>query len=467
MTDNTSHPGFLNPRGVSLEYRVVIGLLVWLGLLSLGSGIVSLPFFTEPSAAANINYAHTMYLHGLLIGMVGLIGLVALDVFGAHHKGLRTLMLWGTLGAALFSGVGGIFDRSVTDTLPLWIQIVSFFFLDEILITLSVGLYWRARETGALTAWVATASAVSALLAAVMGHLAGWLLEFGAWPPIILSYTHFAGLTPAVLQADLIGSHSHEMVVAVIGLLATTSIAAFTAGHEDSLNGWVRLGLWDMAAGIVLMTIVYVVAGFTQAQPPTLFAHGPQGLNGIAGDDLITGLGVMLGAAIALVGVSLARLEDALLRWASAAFSLMMLATVVVAGYYIELSENIFQARGATSDAVFTFWHQDFAFFIIPAVMVVLQILHRMVDDRVARARIGTLLVSGGGLAFLGGLGYVFLTPARDSVAFWLTAIGFAALVSALGWTVATLFGAGEHAALAPPAPVGGPVTPERARIGA
>ncbi len=453
----TPRPGFLNPRGISVEYRVIIGILIWLGALSLASAFVSLPFFTEPAAAANINYAHTMYLHGLLIGMVGLIGLVAFDVFECEHKGLRALMLWGTLGATVLSGVGGIFDRSIADTVPLWMQIVSFFFLDEILITLALGLYGRARATGRLVAWVATVSAVSGFFAAVMGHVAGWILDFGPWPPVLASYAHFIGLSPAAWEANLITSHSHEMVVAVLGLLAATAVAAFAQERADGLNRWVKIGLWDIVVGTVLMTLIYVVAGFTQAQPPTFFAFGPHGVNGIAGDDLVTGLGVMLGATIALVGVSLERLEDNLLHWASAAFSLMILATVVIAGYYIELSETVFQAKGATSDAVFTFWHQDFAFFIIPAVMVVLQILHRMVADAATRTRIATLLTGGGGLAFLGGLSYVFWTPTRTSLPFWLTAVGFAALVAGVVWTIAALLASSGRAVVAPSAPAAGP----------
>lgn len=443
-----SHRTGLNPMGLSVEYRVVIGMLVWLGLLSIGSVFVSLPYFSEASAAAAVAYGHVMYLHGLLIGMVGLLALVAMDVFQCQHRGLRSLVLWGTLGATVLSGVGGIFDRSVHDSVALWIQIASFMFLDEILVTLTVSLFIRARATGQLTAWVGTAAAASAFLAAIMGHLAGWLIEFGAWPPALTAYAHFMGVSVATWTGFLVTSHSHEMVAAVLALLAATLVAGFTHREAATLGPWVRIGLWDTLAGTVLMTLIYVVAGFTQAQPPTLFASGPHGINGIAGDDLVTGLGVMLGGTLALVGVALEKLEDAPARWASAAFSAMILVTVVVVGYYIELHETVFgagaAAPGSAADAVFTFWHQDFAFFIVPSVMVLLQIVHRMVHEVRERVRITALSIAGGGVAFLGGLGYVLTDPSRFGPAFWVTALGFALILLALVDTIRALLASAQ-----------------------
>ncbi len=110
-------------------------MLVWLTLLALGSAFVATPFFDQHQGMAP-DYAHAMYLHGLLIGMVGLI---AMDVFGAGHKSrtAHNLVLWGTLGAGLFSG---IFDHSIGDTFLLWLRILSLFFLDEILITLTFAI---------------------------------------------------------------------------------------------------------------------------------------------------------------------------------------------------------------------------------------------------------------------------------------------------------------------------------------
>ena len=115
----------------SPEKRVVVGMLVWLLLLALGSAFVHTPFQAQSAAGANAGFGNVMYLHGLLIGMVGFVSLIAMDVFDAarQHRTLHSLVLWGTVFAALLGGIGGIFDRAITDTFPLWIQIISFFFL--------------------------------------------------------------------------------------------------------------------------------------------------------------------------------------------------------------------------------------------------------------------------------------------------------------------------------------------------
>ncbi len=421
----------------SPEKRVVVGMLVWLGLLALGSGFVSTPFQTEASAGANIIYPHVMYLHGLLIGMVGLLSLISMDVFGGGHRGTAyQLVLWGTLGATVLSGIGGIFDRSVTDTFPLWVQIVSFFCLDEILISLSISLFHRAAETRIAAAWLAALSALSMLIAAIMGHIAGWILEFGDWPKSIIGgYAALAGLHWQDWMGNLIGAHSHEMVTAVLAFLVAMTVAAFGLQHQGSRL--TRFGLWLTSLGVIGMTLVYVVAGFSVAQPPTLFAHGA---NGLAGDDLVTGIGVMFGGLLALVGLALERLPERGLRWFAVAVSAMVFVTVVAFGYYIEFHENLYGAGGphagrAAADAVFTWWHQDFAFFLLPSVLGILLALQRMGAAEHLRHLAGWTLVSGAVIAFLGGLLYIFVDQERFGPSFIVTSLGL--LVLAVGTVIA------------------------------
>ncbi len=414
----------------STEHKVVIGILIWLTLLTIGSTLISTPFQSEVSAGANIIYPNVMYLHGLLIGMVGLIALIAMDVFQCEHAGLRGLILWGTLGATVLSGLGGIFDRSVHDVFPLWIQITSFFFLDEILLTLTITMYTVARRSGQLVAWTSAAAALSAFLAAVMGHIAGWLLDFGAYPQaLVLGYARLAGLRWQDWMANLITSHSHEMVAAVITLITCVAIAAVPM-HSERRPRLTSFGLWLMLTGVILMTLMYVVAGFTQLQPPTLFAHGPSGL---ASDDLITGVGVMLGGFIALLGVSLEPGNERLLRYGSLVASALILLTVVVGGYYIEFHENVFgaggAAPGAASDAIFTWWHQDFAFFMVPSTMVLLVALVRLVQPGRSRDYAMYAVVAGEIIAFLGGVIFVFLDTATGGLGFVAITLGFLAVI--------------------------------------
>ena len=415
----------------SPEKRVVVAMLIWLALLALGSAFVSTPFIDQ-RAGAPPDYANTMYLHGLLIGMVGLLALIAMDVFGAGHKNrvMHNLVLWGTLGAALFSGVGGIFDHDIEDTFFLWMQIISFFFLDEILISLTLALFFRAVETRFVATWLAAFAALSGFLSAVMGHIAGWILEFGDYPKAIVGgYSALAAESWQSLLTHLISAHAHEMVVAVIALLVATFCAYFSL--ESRGNKLMRFGLWWTAIGTIAMTLVYLVAGFSWAQPPVLFAHG---LNGIGGDDFVTGLGVMFGGLIALIGLGIERLPDPVSRWGSVVLSTLLLVTVPVSGYYIYMHETLYDhglasAPKGVNDAVYGWFHQDFALFLIPAIMtLILAVVHLTRDAGQRRASVGTLL-AGSSLSFVGGMLYIFVSPALYGVAFVVTTIGLSAIV--------------------------------------
>ncbi len=431
----------------SPEKRVVVGMLVWLLLLALGSTFVSTPFQSEPSAGANIDYSHVMYLHGLLIGMVGFLSLVAMDVFGAGHKNqtLHNLILWGTLGAALFSGLGGIFNHVIADVVPLWMQIISFFFLDEILISLTIALFFRAADTRKIWTWTAAFAALSALFAAIMGHIAGWMLEFGDWPKgIIGGYATMAGMKWQDWLANLIGSHSHDMVTAVIALAVATTVAAY--GLERQGSRVTKFGLWLVAFGTIAAAFVYVVGGFSPAQPPMLFAHGP---NGLAGDDAITGVFVMGGGLVALIGLGLEALPDALHRWGAVVVTAILFVTVVGFGYYIEFHENIFGAGaagapGSPADAVFTWFHQDFAFFLMPALLTVLLALKWLAVDQGLRRSATWTLLAGAFVAFIGGMLYIFVNQASHGISFVVTTIGFVVIVIGAVLAIWSVVGRGQ-----------------------
>ncbi len=431
----------------SPEKRVVVGMLVWLLLLALGSTFVSTPFQSEPSAGANIDYSHVMYLHGLLIGMVGFLSLVAMDVFGAGHKNqtLHNLILWGTLGAALFSGLGGIFNHVIEDVVPLWMQIISFFFLDEILISLTLALFFRAADTRKIWTWTAAFAALSAFFAAIMGHIAGWILEFGDWPKYFIGgYATMAGMKWQDWLANLIGSHSHDMVTAVIALAVATTVAAF--GLERQGSRVTKFGLWMVAFGTIAAAFVYVVGGFSPAQPPALFAHGA---NGLAGDDAITGVFVMGGGLIALIGLALEALPDALHRWGSVIVTAILFVTVVGFGYYIEFHENVFGAGasgapGSAADAVFTWFHQDFAFFLMPALLTVLLALKWLAVDQGLRRSATWTLLGGSFVAFIGGMLYIFVNQASHGISFVVTTIGFVVIVIGAVLAIWSVVGRGQ-----------------------
>jgi hypothetical protein len=424
-------------------------LVAWLALYAVATLFVSNPYWSEASASAPIDWRHVMYLHGLLIGLVGVVSLVVVDAFAFPSRHVRSFIAGGAVAATLLAGIGGVFDRAPTDTLALWTQIAGFFSLDEILLTLIWAFWqdWRAGRAPSRTLSFAVTGlgAVSMFVAAVMGHLAGWLLEFGEhspfdWPA---RYAHFIGIPFSAWEANLITSHSHEMVMALIATVIGTMAWHYGQRRQATapLPTAALVGLAMVAFGVVAMTVIYVVAGFTAAQPPTLFAFGPGGVSGIAGDDLVTGVFIMVGGMLAWLGFLLAAPQGEAHRgpaWQAIVVSLVLsVLTVVGGGYAIELHEAYFgagnpKAAGAAADATFTLWHQQYAFFLIPAAIVLVYLADRLLSPRLSAAVVRNMLL-GLVVAFLGGLFYVFVVPGLITWGYFVIAIGFALVLYAVG----------------------------------
>jgi hypothetical protein len=118
----------------------------WLMLFALISLFISSPFQSEPNAGAEPDYARVMFLHGLLIGMVGLAALLSCQVLALRSIHVRLWIAGGVVVATVLASIGGIWDRTIPGSeVPMWTQILGFFALDEILVLLIVGLVieWR------------------------------------------------------------------------------------------------------------------------------------------------------------------------------------------------------------------------------------------------------------------------------------------------------------------------------------
>ena len=427
--------------------QAIWGLGIWLALFALGSLFISNPFWDETSAAANPNYAHVMYLHGLLIGLAALIVLVACEMFQLHSQGVRMFSLVAALISTVLVSLGGIFDASLQPVHWMWLilHVIGFFLLDAIFIAMLVGFFMELKHpsdtTRSLPFWLAILAGFSLEFAALMGHLAGWILSFGDHPAILGAWARLVGEKLGDFDANLITSHSHEMVVALLALLVAVLAQRF--GYTTLQAGAkivAQVGGWFVVVGTVLMTVIYVVGGVTSAEPPTLFAFGPGGVSGLAGDDLVTGVGVMIGGFLLLLGLIMNKsdkrqaLESRGTRYTLGALVwswLLLVLTMIGAGYYIELNEGYFgagssRAPGAMADAIFTFAHQDFAFFMLPGVMVVLLITNLVMHHKEKIIAWGSMI--GSLITFIGVLTYVFVTPSMYSLGYIICAIGVAVL---------------------------------------
>jgi hypothetical protein len=223
------------------------------------------------------------------------------------------------------------------------------------------------------------------LFAAIMGHLAGWILDYGDTPRAIGSFAHFQGVSLSTLTANLIGSHSHDMVVAFMVLTVAASVA-FYAERVPAARFLVlrRVGLAMALTGTVVFTVIYVAACFTSWVIPTIFTSGP---NGLASDDLVTGF-AMVGGLIALIGAALSHASRPIATVLAATWMwALTIGLVVATGYWIEFHEAHFgagssSAPGAASDAIFTWFHQDIGLFLFPFMTVVMLATARFVLPR-------------------------------------------------------------------------------------
>ena len=429
--------------------RIVFFVLGWMLLFGVISAFISNPFQSEPSASASPVYWHVMFLHGLLIGMVALGALVACEVFGLQSKHVRVWIALGVLAATIPAAVGGIFDKGVPGyEVPMWIQIVGFFALDEILLTLLVGFVLEYRRRAPVSRTLpfigATLASASLLIAAVMGHIAGWLLEFGLKPGALRSFAESIGYTKAGdWSTALIGSHSHEMAVASMALIVTLLARQFGYGSLIKAPRRVaQVGLIMVPIGVIAMSYVYVRAGFSTWAPPTWFkSHG--GTDGIASDDVITGVFVMFGGLLIVGSLAVGKLASLTrlpVRAAAVWSWVLSFATVTIAGYSIELNETHFgagdpHAKGAANDAVFTWLHQDLGLFLLPTLALVMVVVERLVASR-HHELIGRTVITGTSIGFIGSVVYVFVDTARHGPGYVITSIGLAIVGATLLATI-------------------------------
>jgi hypothetical protein len=433
--------------------RAITFVITWLAAFSVGSLAISNPFASEARASATPDYWHVMYLHALLIGMVGLIALVVLEMFAGYcTRHVRVGIVLGVVAATVLTAVGGIWDTRVPGAeVAMWTQIAGFFALDEILIFLIIGFIeaWRrgadsARSLPFITALLAS---VSMLIAAVMGHLAGWILEFGDHPAILGRYAHFVGVPFATFRDNLIGSHSHEMAVASMALVVAAAVYRF--GYREATGvtrALSRTGMALVAAGVVTMTAAYVAMAATSWSVPTLF-QSANGTNGVAGDDILTGVLVMGGGLLAVwpIATRTAALARARTGWlfpfaAAWAWTGVVLG-VVIAGFWIELHETFFGAgeagaKGAANDAIFTWLHQDVGLFLLPALVAVLLAADRLAAHRY-QGVIGWSAIGAVTLLLLGGAVWVFVSPAVHGTGYLLSTLGMALLGISIVTTIA------------------------------
>jgi hypothetical protein len=412
-----------------------------------------------------------LYWHGgIFIPWITALAVVACMKFklnampGIAGRLIKESVFVGGFIAVPLAGIAGIFD--VYDRfllgIPLWAQITAFMIGDEMAIALIVAMlvypavYGGGYRHVGMPYYTVFLGVVGALTSAVMGHVGGWISWFGPSPPIVAQYvnatmfpvTGYYNSTAVIMFTQgVVGSHSHLMLVALMA--GVVALVAVSFGYYETWSRGAKavagFGFAVMILSLLTGIWMYVVSGLGNYAIPTFFVSGPGGINGIAADDLVTGM-VGFGTVFVLVGL-LAHSRGALTGEGTPLFRdplflsmvggwLIIYLVIPITGYYIEMHHDFFFANGISFDDAFNRFHQDLGFYVMPALVTLILALDSYgISGRIRRYS-GFLLLAGMTIAFVFGETYTLVAL---STAFLYTAL-FGGFLIGLGAFVGAVF---------------------------
>ncbi len=349
-----------------------------------------------------------MYFHAIGIGIAALLAYLMLDAFGleAYEPPVDFPIRYRAFLAVVFGGIGGLLaiSPSVWTGLPdlgMVFFVIAFVLVADVggamLVELIVlprkraGVYsgdshsvvdyiWRlVPQTAADRAsyrgvgsayWLAVFSLGSAVVAALIGFVNLWVRAFG--PSIFGGFYGLFGLDRGGILDATLDPHSHMIALAIVAGIVATVVIRLRALESASRVGrtLARIGTWTAIIGVIGTTLILGAVAFLNFAPPTLFTSGPDGVNGMAGDDLVMTV-VFVGAMV----VAAALLADPRFRRDGLRLTIVgtwvaMVAITVLEGFYIELNQVTF--AGAPGDASFSAAHPMTGIFLMIVVSLAL-----------------------------------------------------------------------------------------------
>ncbi len=414
-------------------------------------------------------YYEIMYFHAIGIGIAALASYLIIDVFRLERiePAIDFPISYRAFWAVVLAALGGLvyLSPSISNALPdigLLLFILAFVLIGDVggalfieLVLLprklagvyveeSVNLFdyvgrlvpvsgadrrsYRAMNAGY---WLALVSVGAAFLAGIAGFVNLWLRIAG--PSIFSGWMNWLGLDSAGFQGATLDPHSHLMALAIMAGIVAAAAVSFGALSQSSRlrRTLVRAGLWIAIVGVIGTAAIMMAIAFLNFAPPTLFANGQDGVNGMAGDDAMMSV-IGIGAMVVVVALLLDRQT-----WRDG-IRLLVLGTWVAAmvlnvveGFWIEFHEDQFQNAASANDAVFSVAQPMTGIFLLTG----LSLLLLLVDHYgiAGRARQIVAAVAGLGLlgAFLGTTLWTFADPSNNGASFAIY-VGGTALVYAV-----------------------------------
>ncbi len=271
---------------------------------------------------------------------------------------------------------------------------------------------------------------LTGLIVLFIGELIGllilWLSIFGA--SFFGAYAQsFGGVGSTI--SSIIDPHSHGVAVALIAIVIGLAAAQFgVMKKRDWKRSAARVGMWISGISLVALIVVYLAGVFVNYSPPTLFASGPNGINGMAGDDALITM-VLLGGIISLIPLALTKFNgkasarDAV-RFALLFTMLMWLVANALSGFFIEFNESSFQTNLLANDAAFAQFQPMVGIFFLTIVAMVLIAVDYYGKKGLGRKSVGLVAGIGVALSVIGGLAWVFFDPTVGGWYFWAYMLG-------------------------------------------
>ncbi len=460
------------------EYKVTFKSAVWgtIGATVLMAALYGL--FGFPPGFDS--YYAVMFFHSIGIGIAALAVYMVIVAFDLrkYEPGLDMPLYYRALSAVLFGSIGGLLFL-IPDTQNLRGLPMGFTFLGLLMIAdaggaLFIELLLLPRKRAGVYAmnyelrpvptqmgylsrmlplrkedraayrnmpasyWLILVSVGSAFIAGIIGFVNLWVMTFG--PGLFSGYISFMGPSYDIL-GNTLDPHSHEMALAIMAGVIAIAAERFgvfrTAGLKEKVA---KLGVAVSIAGVVGMTVVFFAIAFSNFDPGLWFGQDP---NGLAGDDLVMTI-IAVGAMIALVPLALTKREadsrpsyrdpvrlSLLGAWVAA------VVVSVIAAFYIEFHEDVFQTTLLANDAVFGELQSLFGVFLLTAVSLILLAVDLYKVEGSSRRLVGWAAGLGISVGTAGALAWAFLDPSTSGVAFWIHLLGIgltgvAAIVSAV-----------------------------------
>jgi len=431
--------------------------IAWVILIGALAPVVNyLTPFLDPSYnnywTPDIFWRLVLYYHGAFIPWMMVLAALVIVTFrldslkgklGGH---LQHLVLIGGLFSGPLAALGGFFDiyNRFAFGIPAWTQIVSIGIGGETVAFLIFSMLYfpkgsnsKYRDLG-LPFFVVLLSAVGVLIAALMGDVSGWITWFGPWPSIFPQYINatmypvlgFYNDTAVITWTEgAVTGHSHLMLISVMaGIVALTPAVFGYAKWARREKILCTAGFLVMIVGLVGSIWIYIISGVGNFAPPTLFQSGP---NGLASDDATTGI-VALGALFVLLGLvmyaSRGKTKDGRTLIRDPMFLALVTAWILIyivipiTGIYIEFNESFYQTTGLPFDQAFTRFHQDFAFFLLPALVTSILVFEMFNVTGKTRRTVGFLYLVGSIVTFI--FGYTYAMVTLDFLSLTLAAFG-------------------------------------------